>query len=280
MQTGGTAGTTLYVSSSTATNSVAVLDISAAALTSGSVVRITPGSGTLTTGGKSVEIVHGSAVAGNGLTVTTTGAYTGTGLVLLTAGAMTTGILCSLVSTTGLTSGSLLRATTSTAGAIATNGAISFSATGIYTSTSNCGFVNITANATTAGTVLAISATGLVDGYGIYMASAEAGLTTGNYMNLGAGKFTVSKYGATVIAGNASGTAALTLTAGDLTITSGFLVISANAKGVTFTGTGANGGVLKNLKNAAASALSGTQKDIEIDIGGVPYYFTVYPTKA
>lgn len=45
-------------------------------------------------------------------------------------------------------------------------------------------------------------------------------------------------------------------------------------------GTGANGVILKNLKNAAASSLSGTQKDIEIDIGWVPYYFTVYPTKA
>jgi hypothetical protein len=45
-------------------------------------------------------------------------------------------------------------------------------------------------------------------------------------------------------------------------------------------GTGANGIKLKNLKNAAATALSGTQKDIEIDIGGTPYYFTCYPTKA
>ena len=46
------------------------------------------------------------------------------------------------------------------------------------------------------------------------------------------------------------------------------------------SGTGASGMVLKNLKNASASALSGTQLDIEIDIGGTPYYFTVYPTKA
>jgi hypothetical protein len=35
-------------------------------------------------------------------------------------------------------------------------------------------------------------------------------------------------------------------------------------------GTGATGFKLKNLKNAAASALSGTQLDVEIDIGGVP----------
>ena len=45
-------------------------------------------------------------------------------------------------------------------------------------------------------------------------------------------------------------------------------------------GTGANGIKLKNLKNSAASSLSGTQLDIEIDIGGTPYYFTVFPTKA
>ena len=45
-------------------------------------------------------------------------------------------------------------------------------------------------------------------------------------------------------------------------------------------GTGANGIKLKNLKNAAASSLSGTQLDVEIDIGGTAYHFTVYPTKA
>ncbi len=71
----------------------------------------------------------------------------------------------------------------------------------------------------------------------------------------------------------------MTLAAG-LTVSTGDIVVSANASKLDFTGTGANGGVLKNLKNAAATALSGTQKDIEIDIGGTPYYFTVYPTKA
>ena len=39
-------------------------------------------------------------------------------------------------------------------------------------------------------------------------------------------------------------------------------------------------GLIKDQKNDVASALSGTQKDIEIDIAGVPYYFTVYLTKA
>ena len=52
------------------------------------------------------------------------------------------------------------------------------------------------------------------------------------------------------------------------------------AESLDCAGTGANGWKIKNPKNAAASALSGTQKDVEIDIGGVPYHFTVYPTKA
>lgn len=54
------------------------------------------------------------------------------------------------------------------------------------------------------------------------------------------------------------------------------------ASGATIAGvgTGSNGIILKNLKNAAASSLSGTNIDIEIMIGSTPYYFTVYPTKA
>lgn len=37
---------------------------------------------------------------------------------------------------------------------------------------------------------------------------------------------------------------------------------------------------IKNIKNHAASALSGTKKVVEIMIGPTPYYFEVYPTKA
>ena len=44
--------------------------------------------------------------------------------------------------------------------------------------------------------------------------------------------------------------------------------------------TSANGIKIKNPKNAAASALSWTQLDVEIDIGWTPYHFTVYPTKS
>lgn len=144
---GLTTGTALTVIANTANTSVGVVDISTTGLTSGSSVRITQATANFTTGGKSIEIDHVAAVAGNGVTVTTTGAYTGTGLVLLTAGAATTGILLSLVSTTGMTSGSLLRGTTSTAGAVATNGIFSMRATGAYTSTSNAGLLDVQASA-------------------------------------------------------------------------------------------------------------------------------------
>lgn len=71
---------------------------------------------------------------------------------------------------------------------------------------------------------------------------------------------------------------ATTLATGNLTLTTGNVVLSANAAGVSFTGTGANGGVLTNLKNQATGTLSGTARAIEISIGGTPYYFLVSPT--
>lgn len=70
---------------------------------------------------------------------------------------------------------------------------------------------------------------------------------------------------------------ATTLATGNLTLTTGSMVISANAAGISFTGTGANGGVLTNLKNQATGSLSGTARAIEISIGGTPYYFLVSP---
>lgn len=82
---------------------------------------------------------------------------------------------------------------------------------------------------------------------------------------------TIDAKGAGTITLNATATGNIVLSR-DVTVASG--------KKIAGAGTGANGIVLKNLKNAAASALSGTNVDIEIDINGTPYYFTVYPTKA
>ena len=58
------------------------------------------------------------------------------------------------------------------------------------------------------------------------------------------------------------------------------LVNIASAATFAGVGTGSNGVIIKNPKNAAAGTLGGTALNVEIDIGGTPYYFAVYPTKS
>lgn len=44
-------------------------------------------------------------------------------------------------------------------------------------------------------------------------------------------------------------------------------------------GTGADGFLIKNPKNAAAGTLTGTALNVEVSIGGTAYYFPIYPNK-
>lgn len=145
-----------------------------------------------------------------------------------------------------------------------------------------------TTNLSVSGTLSATGATSLGSTLAVTGASTFTGAITANGgITLGAGdslvgsatsnitfntdKFTVAgATGNTVVAGTLGVTGKIT--ADDVDLASGAVV--------AWLWTGANGIVLKNLKNSAASALSGTQLDVEIDIGGTPYYFTVYPTKA
>ena len=74
--------------------------------------------------------------------------------------------------------------------------------------------------------------TAVTDGTLLSLEAVEATLTTGKYLicfDGAAADFSIAKYGATVIAGNASGTSALTLTAGDLLISDGLLRMSTTA---------------------------------------------------
>lgn len=183
---GLTTGTALYVVAVGATTSVAVVDVITAGLTSGSAMRITSSTANFTTGGKLLELNSVAAVAGNHLTATTTGVYTGTGMILVTAGAATTGIMISVISTTGMTTGSLIRATTSTAGALATNGAISFTATGAFTSNSavDGGFVEVKANSTTAGTIVNVVGSALTTGIALQISNGTSAITTGSLVRV------------------------------------------------------------------------------------------------
>ena len=78
-------------------------------------------------------------------------------------------------------------------------------------------------SAVTTGSALAMVADALTTGDMIYLESSVSGLTSGKYIRCydgSANDFTVGKYGATIIAGNAS-TDVLTVSAGDVQITEG-----------------------------------------------------------
>lgn len=88
--------------------------------------------------------------------------------------------------------------------------------------------ITVTANSVTTGNVITATANGITTGSMLYLAMTEAGITSGNgsYIECydstaGATQFAVYDNGATTITGNAAGTAALTLTAGDITISDG-----------------------------------------------------------
>lgn len=152
-------------------------------LTSGNGVLVTGSTANLTTGAALFKGDLVAGIAGNGLVIVTTGAYTGTGLATLTAGAMTTGVGLSVVSTTGLTTGSLIRATTSTAGAIATNGAVSLTATGAFTSTaSTLGFVHVAGASTVTGTIMSILGGAQTTGIALNITDPSAGMTSGSLL--------------------------------------------------------------------------------------------------
>ena len=241
-----------------------VVDINADGLTSGNILHLDSTSAGVTTG-KFIDCYDGAAsvltIAIDGATVIA-GTASGTDVLTLTAGDAT------------ITSGDL---TISEGSAVIVN-------------TANEAALSITADSVTTGNVVEINADGLTSGTILHLDSTVAGLTTGLYIDCydgAASDFSVGVAGATVIAGTATGTDALTITAGDITVTNGDitstdgdLIFTANSSLITFTGTGANGGVIGNMKNHATSALSGTAKTVEISIGGAPYYFSVYPTKA
>ncbi len=172
------------------------------------------------------------------------GTVSGTGAITLGGGGFAT--LVNLPSTVDLTLSGGELDITDTANTdlvdlvnntLTTANVLHMSATGTRTSGAA---ILITDGATTANTVTITASTqtsgkgisytnagaGILTGDAIYLAVTDGAGFTGGYINCfdgAASDFTVKRYGATVIAGNASGTPALTLTAGDIAVTSGDL---------------------------------------------------------
>ena len=224
-------------------------------------------SGTTTAYTGAVVAITATTTTGTGqaLLVTADGITTGGTAIKLSVAALTTGTGLLLTNgTSGITTGSLLSVTAGGTGTIETNGIVSLVHSGAYDSTSNAGFVNITANSTLTGTVLAVNATALTTGIGFFMPSAEAGLTgAGRYISIG-GKFTIGKFGATVITGSALGTAALTLTSGDILASAGTIKSASPTGGIGYA-TGAGLQVTQTTTRSTSVAINAVCGTIQTD---------------
>lgn len=230
---GLTSGTVLYMAAAGLTTGK-VVDITATAATDGILVNITGGGANMSATGRIAKFNMGAATVGQGLEVVTTGVYTGAGLATFTANSATTSAGLVSISGTGLTDGKALSVTGGGAnmsasgyviaanmGAATAGTGFGVFSTGVYTGTT--GILSVTANSATTGVLALISANGLTSGVALNITATEATLTTGKYIQCydgAAADFSVGKYGATVIAGNAS-TNVLTITAGNAVITAG-----------------------------------------------------------
>ena len=172
--------------------------------------------------------------------ITTAGVVVTTGeLVSLVANAATTCTGLLRMSATGLTDGWMQELTAGGANLTASGGVlnlqmgaatagtgINITTSGIYTGTT--GLIDINATQTTTGTIIDILNEGRTTGDVLKITTNTTG--TGNYIHCydgAATDFKVSRYGAVTIAGNAAATAALTVNAGDLVLTSGHATLTA-----------------------------------------------------
>lgn len=218
---------TLTVTNSTATTASVVALVGAGVFTGSTTTSWM----TITTAGLTTGTVLYMAAAalttGKAIHVVANAATTTAGLLTMSATGLTDGWV-------GLLTGGGANATASggvldiVAGAATVGSALRVTTTGVYTGTT--GVVDINAASATTGSIVTVNAAGLTEGNALIISATEATLTSGKYINCfdgAASDFTVAKYGATVIAGNAAGTAALTLTAGDALLTSGHLKLTA-----------------------------------------------------
>ncbi len=231
-------GSCLSISAVAMTTGFGISMIDLDALTTGIGVHIASSADALTTTGRLLYIAHSGATSTDGTLVEFITAATDETVILkLTSAAMIDGINLSIVGTTGMTTGSLIRATTSTAGAVATNGIVSIKGTGAHTSTSNAGLLDVGSSATTAGTV-------------VHITSSSAGQTASQLLNVTASGYTTG-YTGNVVQLTGCGT---TGNANVLSVV-GVNSTAGNAVLITSACTTTNGSALKILAEGLTSGV-------------------------
>jgi len=156
---------------------------------------------------------------------------------------------------TGLTSGSVLLATTGTTGAIATNGAFSFTGTGDFTvGAVGVGLFHVGATSTLAGTIASIAGTGLTTGVALHLASTGTGITSGSLLRATTGTTgAVATNG--VVSFRATGAYTSTSNAGLLDVQAS--AITGTATVVNFASTAASQTVAKVLNITSSGYTTG-----------------------
>ena len=134
--------------------------------------------------------------------------------------------------------------------------------------------IQIVVDAITDDDVLGINADAITSGAFIHLDTDSAASFTGQFLEFSSDgtnvDFSVSRFGATVIAGTARGTDALTLTAGDIKVTDGWLDIdSGNADGGHNIATSANA-----TNNTALISISNSEAAFDKELINVDYNAT------
>ena len=216
------------------------LSLSATAATTGTLLLLT-GNTTFTGTGYYFRCYDGAA---NDFTIGVDGTTTIAGKAATNVFTITTGDV--VLSDTSITltdadnaaSFSLTNNTATTASVFVLAGS------GVFTGSTTTSFMTITASGLTTGTAvylpvaalttgkaLHISAAAMTSGTALYINAAEATLTTGKYIQCydgAADDFSVAKYGAVTIAGNAA-TTVLTIAAGDVLLSDGAIGVANEA---------------------------------------------------
>lgn len=180
------------------------------------------------------------------LTVTNNTITTSTSMVAIASSSLSTGALMTLTASSVNHDGEILELINA-GDAASTGTGMSITMPDITTGAAK-GIDVVMAGSTTTAKGISVTMAAVSTGDMLYLdqsASDTMTASTGFYINCNRNNtsdFTVSKYGATVIAGTAEGTAALTLTKGDAVVTDGDLTVSAGE--VAFTSNSTTAGLV------------------------------------
>ncbi len=209
-----------------------------------------------------------TTLTGKILQFTATTLATGTVIDASAINGLTTGIVLSLGSTsTGITTGSLIRATMATTGAIATNGVYSFLGTAAFTTTaSTLGMFHVAGASTVTGTIMSILGGAQTTGIALNITDPSAGMTSGSLLRvITATTAAVATNG--IVSIQASGAYTSTSNAGLLNVSASALVGTGTVANFSSTAASQTTANIVNVTQSGAT-LTGYTASIVSMVGG------------